>query len=129
MKYNAVNHTIETDAGEFRARLTGEVSAETGFAIADAWSELGQPTADEIEYEALLAKAEDERDGLWLDVERLKEAMEKVDVLLANAQCDLRGLCGWLVADGQNPDRDSVLEECQGVLNTLEEIGQTLKVN
>lgn len=128
MKYNAVKHMIETDAGDPLARLTGDVSAETGFAVADAWSGLGQPTADEIEYEAELAKLEDEADKLEAVAEKLGDAMRGADAILANAQFDLQRLCDWMAAGGQNPNRETILEECRGILNALGEVQLKLKV-
>ena len=38
-KYNAANHTIESDTGELLATLTPAVRSDEGFTIADNWGE------------------------------------------------------------------------------------------
>jgi peptidoglycan hydrolase CwlO-like protein len=77
-KYNAANHTIETDTGELLATLSNSVRADKAFEIADFW---GADNTGDLEAEIIDLKAE--IDAIESDEEDLIEANDKIEGLKA----------------------------------------------
>lgn len=64
MNYNAARHTIETATGQTLATLSGLVSTEDGFRIADSWGEV-----------SLRQDLDDAEDEIFELEEKLKDAV------------------------------------------------------
>ncbi len=88
-KYNAANHTIESDTGELLATLTPAVRSDEGFTIADNWGESAtKELRDQIEdLDAEIARVKSKNDELRdeiRDLEDDKARLEKENTGLAD---------------------------------------------